>query len=315
LRIAIFGAGGAGGYFGARLARAGEDVVWVARGAHLTALRSRGLRIDSVQGDFTLGPLRASDDPRDLGPVDAVLLGVKAWQVQEAAQAMRPLLGSGTCVVPLQNGVDAADELRSALGDGPVLGGLAKVLSFIVEPGHIKHVGGPGSIAFAELDDRPSPRVERLRDAFRAAGVVAEVPASIRVALWEKFLFVVSVGGVGAVTRAPIGVIRSVPETRVMLERAMTEIRDLGRARGVRLADDAVPRALALVDEQPPAGTASLQRDLAAGRPSELDWWNGTVVRLGAESGVPTPVHEFIYHSLLPGQLRAAGRIDYPPAS
>lgn len=313
MRIAIFGAGGVGAYFGARLARAGEDVVWVARGAQLDALRTRGLRIESVHGDFTLGPLRASDDARELGgPVDAVLLGVKAWDVGNAARAMAPLLGADACVVPLQNGVEAADELRSILGDAPVLGGLAKIFSGLVGPGHVKHVGGPSSVAFAELDDRPSGRVERLRDAFRGAGITVETPTSIQAALWEKFLFVASVGGVGAVTRAPIGVIRSVPETRAMLRQAMTEIRDVALARGAQLAGDVVERTLGFVDEQPQAGTASLQRDIAAGRPSELDWWSGAVVRLGAQCGVPTPVHGFIYHSLLPGELRARRRIEYP---
>src|SRR5262249_42460562 len=145
-----------------------------------------------------------------------------------------------------------------------------------------------------------------------AAGAAVEVPQSIQVAIWEKFLFVVSVGGVGAVARAPIGGIRSVPETRLMLEHAMTEIRDVGRAMGVALEDDAVTRALALVDEQPAAGTTSLQRDLAAGRRSELDWWNGAVVRLGAEAQVQTPVHRFIYTSLLPGELHGSGRLKYP---
>ena len=315
MRVAIYGVGGAGGYFGARLARAGADVVWVARGAHLEALRRRGLEVESVHGDFSLGPLRASADPADLGQVDAVILGVKLWQLLDAARAMFPLLGAGSCVLPLQNGVEAPDVLRSVLGDGPPLGGIAKIISELVGPGHIRHHGGPSSLAFGELDDRDSERVGRLRAAFRQAGVPVDVPKSIRSALWDKFLFVASLGGVGAVCRAPLGVIRSVPETRALLEQAMIEIRVLAHARGVRLPDDVVEQALALADQQPASGTTSLQRDLAAGRRSELEWWSGSVVRLGLESGVPTPVHRFIYHSLLPSELRASGRLEYPAGS
>jgi 2-dehydropantoate 2-reductase len=315
LRVAIYGVGGVGGYFGARLARAGADVVWIARGAQLEALTARGLEIESVHGDFTLGPLRASSDPARLGQVDAVILSVKVWQVQEAARAMGPLLGSDACVVPLQNGVEASDDLRSVLGDGPPLGGVAKIISELVAPGRIRHLGGPSSLGFGELDDRQSKRVDRLRSALQGAGIAVEVPTCIRSAIWEKFLFVASLGGVGAVARAPLGVIRSIPGTRAMLQQAMIEIRDLAAARDVHLPEDVVAQALALVDAQPPAGTTSLQRDLAAGRRSELEWWSGAVVRLGRESGVPTPVHQFMYQSLLPGELRASGRIEYPSQS
>ena len=313
MRIAVFGAGGAGGYFGARLARAGEEVVWIARGQHLEALRTRGLRVESIDGDFTLGPLEASDDPGQVRPVDAVLLGVKAWQVTDAARAMRPLIAEGTCVVPLQNGVEASDELRAVLGDRPVLGGVAKVFSFLVGPGHLRRPGGPATVVLGELDNRPSDRVRRLADCLRGAGLGAEIPADIKVALWEKFLFVASGGGLGAVTRTPIGIVRSVPETRALLEAAMEEIRAVARARGVGLPDDVVPRTMAFVDTLPAAGTASLQRDLAAGRPSELEWWSGAVARLGAEAGVATPIHAFVYWSMLPTELRARGRLTFPP--
>ncbi len=313
MRIAVFGAGGAGGYFGARLARAGNDVVWIARGAQLEALRTRGLRVESIDGDFTLGPQNAAEDPARFAPVDVVLLGVKAWQVTDAARAMRPLVGPATCVVPLQNGVEAADELRAVLGDGPVLGGIAKIFCFLVEPGHLRRPGGPAAIVVGELDNRRSDRVRRLAECLRDAGLGAELPADIHVALWEKFLFVASAGGLGAVARAPIGILRSVPETRVMLEAAMGEIRAVGRARGVGLADDVVKQTMAFVDTLPPGGTASLQRDLAAGRPSELEWWSGAVARLGAQAGVPTPTHTYIYRSMLPTELRARGRLTFPP--
>jgi 2-dehydropantoate 2-reductase len=307
MRIAVVGAGGVGGYFGARLVEAGEDVAFVARGAQLDALRTHGLRIESPHGNAALGPQRATDDAREIGPVDAVLLCVKTWQVAEAVEAIRPLIGRETCLVPFQNGVEAADELIGTIGPAPVLGGVAKIVAFMDGPGRIREMGGPTAAAFAELDNRPSSRVERLRDAFRRARLDVETPADIHVAIWIKFMFVASGGGVGAVARRPIGVLRRVPGTRRMLESGMAEIAALARARGVRLPDDIVGRTMAFVDTLPAEGTASLQRDIAEGRRSELDWWSGAVVRLGRKAGVATPVHAFIYDSLLPSELDARG--------
>ncbi len=312
MRIAVFGAGGAGGYFGGRLAQAGEDVVFIARGEHLQALRTHGLRVDSVKGDFVLQSVQATDDPAQVGVVDVVLLGVKAWQVPEAAQAMRPLVGPETFVVPLQNGVEAPAQLAAVLGAQHVLGGLAKIISFKVGPGHIDHAGAEPYMAFGELDNRPSERAERLRLGFERAGVTVEIPPDIQAALWDKFLFVVSLGGVGAVTRAPFGVLRSVPETRQMLEQAMHEIFAVAQARNIALPEDAIHKTIAFVDTLPPSGTTSLQRDIVEGRPSELASWNGAVVRLGQEVGVATPLHTFIYHSLLPLELRARGQVQFP---
>lgn len=312
MRIAIFGSGGAGGYFGGRLTQAGEDVVFVARGEHLQALRSNGLRVDSAKGDFVLQSVQVTDDPAQVGVVDVVVLGVKTWQVSEAAQAMRSMIGPGTIVVPLQNGVEAAAQVASVLGDEHVLGGLAKIVSFKVAPGHIRHPGLEPHVAFGELDNRPSERAERLRQAFKRAKVSVEVPADIQAAIWDKFLFVVSWGGVGAVARAPVGVLRSVPETRQMLEQAMHEIFTVARARKIALPDDAVRKTMTFVDGMPPGGTTSLQRDIAEGKPSELDAWNGAVVRLGQEVGVATPLHAFIYHSLIPLESRARDQVQFP---
>ncbi len=312
MRIAVFGVGGAGGYFGGRLAQAGEDVVFIARGEHLQALRTHGLRVDSVKGNFVLQSVQATDDPAQVGVVDVVLLGVKAWQVPEAAQAMRPLVGPETFVVPLQNGVEAPAQLAAVLSAQHVLGGLAKIISFKVGPGHIRHAGAEPYMAFGELDNRPSERAERLRLAFERAGVTVEIPPDIQTALWDKFLFVVSWGGVGAVTRAPVGVLRSVPEMRQMLEQALHEIFAVAQARNIALPEDAIHKTIAFVDTLPPSGTTSLQRDIVEGRPSELASWNGAVVRLGQEVGVATPLHAFIYHSLLPLELRARGQVQFP---
>ena len=311
MKIAVFGTGGVGGYFGARLAAAGADVAFIARGAHLDAIRTRGLRVDSVLGDMRIEPARASDSPADIGPVDAVLLGVKTWQVAAVAQSLKALLGPETFVVPLQNGVEAAAVLAAELGAEHVVGGLCGGFCFVVGPGHVKHIGGATFVKFGELPPRQSVRVERLRAAFARARVDVEVPPDIRVALWMKLMLVVPFGSVGAVARAPIGVLLTTPETRNLVERGMEEIAAVARAEGASLPADAVARTLVLLDGVTPSGTASMQRDIAAGKRSELDEWTGAVARLGAKHGVPTPVHSFVYASLLPLERRARGELAF----
>jgi 2-dehydropantoate 2-reductase len=312
MRIAVFGTGGAGGYFGARLAQAGEEVAFIARGAHLAAIRRDGLRLDTPEGELVIAPARATDRPEAVGPVDLVLLGVKAWQVREAAAAMAPLLGPETMVVPLQNGVEAADELAAVLGSGPVLGGLCRTFSWVTAPGRIRNIGPFNAILFGERDNRPSARAERLRETLLRAGLGAEIPPDIGVAVWEKFLLVTTFGAIGALARAPIGVLRALPETRALLARCAAEALAVGRARGVALPPDGVAGTLAMLDKLAPASTTSLQRDLADGRPSELEAWSGAVVRLGRAAGVPTPLHETVYHAMLPGERRARGLLAYP---
>lgn len=311
MRIAVFGAGAVGGYFGARLAQAGEEVIFIARGGHLEAIRQNGLFVESPLGDFHIHPAQATDRPEEVGPVDVVLVGVKAWQVPEVAPKMGPLLGPETFIIPLENGVEAADQLAAVWGRERVLGGLCRIISTVAAPGRIRHGGMEPYVAFGELDNRPSPRAERLRAAFERAGVRAEIPSDISVALWEKFLFIAPFAGLGAVTRAPVGVLRSVPQLRRMLEDAIGEAFAVGRARSVRLPDDAPARTLALIDGMPPEGTTSMQRDIAAGRPSELDYLVGAVVRLGEASGVATPLHAFMYYALWPQERRARGEMSF----
>lgn len=312
MRIAVFGAGGVGGYFGGRLAQAGEDVVFIARGDHLKAMLKQGLQVDSVKGDFLVKPVQATDDPAQAGIVDAVLVCVKAWQVPQAAKAMRPMVGPQTFVVPLQNGVEAPSQLAAVLGQDHVLGGLCGLITFVVEPGHIRHAGYDPFIRFGELDNRPTERVERLRQAFdRASGLTVEVPADIQVALWQKFVFVTAWSSMGAVTRAPIGVFRSQPGTRQMLEQTISEIYNLARARNIALSKDIISKTMALLDSIPPDGTASMQRDIMSGKPSELEAQTGAVVHMGQQVGVETPVNAFIYHSLLPMEMRARGQLQF----
>jgi 2-dehydropantoate 2-reductase len=312
MRILVYGAGGAGGFFGAQLARAGEEVIFLARGAHLQAIRRDGLRIDMPEGEIVIQPAQATDNPADAGKVDVVILGVKAWQVREAAEAMRPVIGPDTVVVPLQNGVDAPAELAAVLGTEHVAGGTCATISWLTAPGRIRSVMSSNFIRFGELDNRPSERVARLKEAFKRSGTNVEVPADIQRALWSKFLVVTAFGGVGAVTRAPIGVTRSLPETRRMLEQCMEEVLAVAQARGVVMFDNAVAESMSVLDSIGANATASLQRDIAEGRPTELDYWNGAVVRLGSEAGVPTPTHSFIVRSLLPLHLQALGKVTFP---
>jgi 2-dehydropantoate 2-reductase len=312
MRFAIFGVGAIGGYFGGRLAQAGEEVAFIARGEHLEALRTKGLRVDSINGDFVLPAVTATDDPSRIGAVDVVLVGVKTWQVPAAAESMRPLLGEDTLVLPLQNGVEAPAQLAKILGREHVCGGLAKIISYIAGPGHIRHTGADPYIALGELDNQPSDRLERLRRALQRSGVSAEIPPDITAALWAKFLFVASWGGVGAITRAPIGVIRSVSQTRRMLEGSMQEIYEVADALNVNLAPDAVSAAMGFIDTLPPNGTTSMQRDIIENRPSEIESWTGAVVRFGRDAGVPVPINEFTYNSLLPLERKARGQLDFP---
>jgi len=306
MKTAIFGTGGVGGYFGARLAQAGGDVIFIARGQHLDAIREKGLRIESILGDFAIQPAKASDDPGKIGPVDLVVLGVKAWQVPDAAEAIRPLLGARTMVLTLQNGVSAPAQLEAALGREHVLAGLCRISALIAAPGVIRHMAIPPVIAFGEVDAQPSPRVESLRQVFaQCQGMAVEVPPDINVALWEKYIFIVAVSGLGAATRQPMGIFRSLPETRRLLHSALEEVASVGRAKGIALAKDAAKRTLDMIDRNPPATLASMQNDIMEGRPSELEYQTGAVVRMGREVGVPTPVNEFLYAILLPMEINA----------
>src|SRR5262245_40182918 len=260
MRVAVFGTGGAGGYFGAQLAQAGEDVVFIARGDHLRAIRAAGLRLETPSGE-TVIRAQATDHPAEAGNVDAVLVGVKAWQVTDAANAIRPLVGPGTIVVPLQNGVEAASELTAVFASN-TLGGLCGTLSFVAGPGHIRSVGGHNFIKFGELDNKRTERVERLRQCFAHAKVAVEVPANIVKALWDKFLIVTSFGGVGSITRAPMDVMRAVPETRRLLEQCLEEGLAVAKARNVPMADTTVADTMSLYDGIPTNATTWLQRDI-----------------------------------------------------
>jgi 2-dehydropantoate 2-reductase len=312
MRIVIFGAGGVGGYFGGKLAQAGEDVIFIARGEHLEALRTNGLRVDSIKGNFIVDPVQATGDPGEVGQADMILVAVKAWQVPGIAAAMSSMLGPQTGVIFLGNGVEAPEQLAPVLGKEHVLGGMCRISAFIAGPGHIRHVGIEPFVAFGELDGHSSQRVDELRQAFERAGVTVNIPEDIHSVIWQKFVFIAAISGVGAVTRAPVGSLRSVPETRQMLADALDEVVQVAAARSVNLPENLASNTLAFIDEMAPGVIPSMQRDVMDGRPSELESQNGAVVRLGHEVGVETPVHAFIYASLLPQELKARGELNYP---
>ena len=309
MQIVVFGAGGVGGYFGGRLAQSGQDVTFIARGQHLEALLRDGLVVSSIKGDFVVKPVNATDDTTTVTDVDAVLVCVKAWDISKAAKAIIPMLGPDTFVVPLENGVEAPSQLAEILGREHVLGGLCRIASHIASPGHIQHTGLEPYVAIGELDKRLSARAQNLLQAFEHAGVWAEIPLDISIALWMKYLFISSVSAIGAVTRVSFGEFRSQPETRAMLEKALQDCHSVALAQGILMPPDCVATTLAYIDTLPYETLASMQRDVIDGRPSELDAQIGAIVRMGEMYNVPTPLHTFIYHSLLPQERLARAKM------
>ncbi len=308
MRIAVVGVGGVGGYFGGRLAQAGADVIFIARGDNLAALRERGLRIESIIGDAHVASVQATDDPVQAGHVDMVLVATKTWQLDEAIEHMRPLIGPETGVVPLLNGVEASDRLAAALGESHALNGICYIFVARIAPGVVRHSGIHPLIIFGERDNRRTARVEALREWLERAGVRVTVPPDIDAEVWRKFVFGATTSGLGAVTRAPMGVLRELPETRPLFVQGMREIVAVAQAHGIALGEEAVTAALAQLDALPYETTASMQRDIMDGRPSELEAQNGAVARLGTAAGVPTPLHTFIYATLLPQERMARNR-------
>jgi len=306
MKFAVFGAGGVGGYFGGRLAQAGHDVTFIARGEHLAAITESGLRVDSIGGDFVVNPAKATDSPQSIGEVDCVIVATKAWQLAESIEKLKPLVGERTMILPLLNGIEHMDLLLDAFGRERVLGGLCRISSFVAGPGHITHVGVKPFISFGELDHTESERVGQLKGIFSALdGMDVEVPADIHVAMWGKFILICSTSGVGAVTRQPFGIIRNIPESRAILKTSIEEAVSVGRAKDVNLPSDMVDGIMRRVDGFPESMVASMQKDIMEGRPSELEAQTGAVLRMGRELGVPTPTHEFIYASLLPMEMKA----------
>jgi 2-dehydropantoate 2-reductase len=307
MRIAVVGAGGVGGGFGVALAKAGADVTFIARGAHLAAMKSQGLKVLSPRGDIHLVPTQATDSPGEIGKVDFVLFCVKLWDVESAGAHIKPLIGPETAVIPLQNGVDAAERLIPILGANAVMGGVAQISAAITGPGLIQQVGTFMRMVFGELDGKRSARGERFLAQCLQAGFDATLSESILTELWMKFILLAANASAVALARQPIGALRDDPEIRPVLIAAYREVMEVGRAHGVALPPDAVETVLALTDHLPPPQKPSMALDLERGNRLELPWLGGKVVELGKKVGVPTPTHSLMYAMLKPYAMGKAG--------
>ncbi|HEX3996771.1 MAG TPA: 2-dehydropantoate 2-reductase [Acetobacteraceae bacterium] len=300
MKIAVIGAGGVGGTFGAALAKAGADVWFLARGAHLDAMRTTGLRIVSPRGDSHLVPTQASDDPAAIGAADVVLFCVKLWDVESAGERILPIVGPGTAVIPLQNGIDASDRLIPILGAGAVMGGVAQVSATIEGPGVVRQTGTFMRLVFGELNGERSARGEAFLALCRKAGFDADLSEQIRTELWLKFIVLATNSAITAATRLPFGKLRGDADVMALFQAATKEVVAVGRAAGVPLPEDAAQRNMSFLAGAPAAMMASMAHDLIKGGRIELPWLSGKVVAMGRELGVPTPVHEVLYAVLKP---------------
>jgi 2-dehydropantoate 2-reductase len=300
MRIAVVGAGGVGGGFGAALAKAGAEVTFIARGAHLAAMKQEGLKIQGPRGETHLVPTRATDDPAEIGKVDIVLFCVKLWDVESAGEQIKPLIGPDTAVIPLQNGVDAAERLVPILGGSAVMGGVAQISASIIKPGVILQVGTFMRMIFGELDGKRSKRGEEFLALCQKAGFDATLSEQITTELWMKFILLAANASITAATRQPIGILRDDPDLRAVFEAAWQETAAVGRASGVTLPADAVDKIREFMGHAPPAMKASMALDLERGNRLELPWLGGKVVELGRKLGIPTPAHSLMYALLKP---------------
>ena len=305
MKIAIMGTGGVGGYYGGLLAQAGHEVTFIARGAHLSALREKGLQVRSVFGDFRVSPVSATDQPAQAGPVELVIVTTKTYHTDDAAHLIKPMVGPDTMVVSFQNGVDAADRIGQIVGMEHLLGGATWLSAAIEEPGVIGQYSQFRRIAVGELDGKITPRAETLREVFQSTGATVELVPNIEQVLWTKFVFISAISALGGLTRVTMGEYRDVPEARAVLTEAIREVVAVAQAKEVALAPDIVSSTLQFIDGSAANIQPSMQRDLEAGRMSELESLVGLVVRLGAKSGAATPVMNLAYAVLKPGEVKA----------
>jgi 2-dehydropantoate 2-reductase len=299
VKIAIFGSGGVGGYFGAKLAAAGEEVTFLARGAHLEAMQAGGLHVESPQGSFHLPKVHATDRPQAVGPVDVVLFTVKLYDVDASAATLQPLIGPDTVVITLQNGVEAMDMVAKHVGAEHVAGGAAYIVVVVDRPGHLRHTTAQ-SLVFGERDGRRSDRLVAFEEAGKRAGFGAKASAQVEADLWVKFVRLSTWSGMTSVTRSPMGVVRDDPALFAMMMTAIDEAIAVGTARGITFPSDIVESTLGMIRNFPATSKSSMLEDLERGRRLELPWLSGAVVRLGKDVGVPAPTHQFITAVLTP---------------
>ena len=307
MRIAIMGTGGVGGYYGGLLSLKGQEVIFIARGAHLQALRENGLHVKSVHGDFLVSPARATDDPAEVGPVDLIIFTTKTPHTDIAARAMQPMVGENTVVVPLQNGIDAAERIGPYVGREHLVGGVTWLSAAIEAPGVIGQYSQFRRVVLGEFDGQMTARLKTIYETLQATGITVELSDDILKVLWTKFVFISAISALGSLTRASLGEYRQVPETRDVLTEALAEVAAVAEARGVQLEADLVAETLEFIDNASPDMRTSMQRDVEAGRLSELESMIGVVPRLGRQTGVATPVMRLAYAVLKPGNLKVQG--------
>jgi 2-dehydropantoate 2-reductase len=305
MKIAIMGTGGTGGYYGGLLSRAGHAVTFIARGAHLASIRTNGLQVKSVHGDFLVKPAQATDNPIDIGSVDLVLFCVKTPSTEQAAQVIRPIIAPHTVVMSLQNGIDAAERVGAMIGMQHMLGAATWISSAIESPGVVRHFSQFRRIAFGELDGQTTQRAEIVLEALQSSGATVELSADIRKVLWTKFVFIAAVSAAGSLTRLEMGDYRAIPETRNLLTAIMREVEALARSQNIALEADVVEKSLAFIDASAPSIKPSMQRDIETGHVSELEAIIGIIGRKGRELNVPTPVADVAYAALLPIEQKA----------
>jgi 2-dehydropantoate 2-reductase len=298
MKVAVMGAGGVGGYFGAKLAKSGEDVTFIARGSHLEAMRNNGLQVFSANGDVLIKPVKATDKPTEVGPVDLVMVAVKLWSTEQALADAKPLVGANTAVVSFQNGVVAAEAIAKVYGAERTLGGVSNIGAVIERPGVIRHTGTMAGLTFGELDGKATSRVQAFLDACTKAGIQARATDDIQKAIWEKYVFLIAASAMTSLTRLPLGPIREDPDTRALTAQIMSEAYAVGKAKGVRLDADLVEKLVQRLDGLPREMVASMLGDLERGNRLELPWLSGGVVQMGKALGVPTPANAFVYAAL-----------------
>lgn len=312
MKILVMGTGGVGGYYGGLLAQQGNEVTFISRGAHLYAIRHEGLKVKSVHGDFTVFPANATEDPAKVEPVDLILFCVKTYNTDEAAEAILPVIGTQTAVLSLQNGVDAAERIGKVVGMDHVIGGATWLSSAVEAPGIIKQISEFRRIVYGELAGGRSERIQSIFEVLKNTGITVEISENIQKILWTKFVFIAAASSMGSLTRLPMGDYRSVPETRRLLSSIMQEVGAVAHAQGITLDADVVQKSLAFTDNAAPHIKPSMQLDVESGRRTELESMVGVIGRKGRELGIPTPVADFVYDSLLPIELKA--RNEYAPA-
>jgi 2-dehydropantoate 2-reductase len=306
MKIVVFGAGAVGGYFGGKIAQAGYNVTFVARGKHLKVIENNGLQVKSIYGNFVVYP-NVTDNLDEIESPDLIILAVKSWQVKDIAKQLLPIISENTMVLPLQNGADNADKLRDVLNHQNVLSGLCKIVSKLDAPGVINHFGYEPEIVFGEYDNEKTERVTSVKAVFDKAGFKNDIADDIHLEVWKKFLFIATVSGVGAITRSVFGVMREDDGIRQILYQTANEIVAIANAKGIALHNNHVEMVMKMIDNLDYNTTASMQRDIMEGRPSELENFNGYIVKMGKELHITTPANTFTYHCLLPQEQKARG--------